>query len=761
MDEKRLSTIIEQRIGEASTGDSGDVSQKRQDVYNRYRGRLYGTEQRGFSSFVTRQVLEVIEWALPPLVKMFLGSNRVVSFEPVGPEDEPLANQETEVVNHKVLKANGGDGFLALYTFIKDTLMAPTAYAKVFLEDEKRVYTREKSGIPEHELPVFDEDPNIEIIEQSSEIENIEIDGQLIQQEFFSIKYKETVEKRNLMVESVPPEEIVVDGDLTSTNLDKADFVCHKAQFTLSELVRMGFDKDRLEDLPGGESYADFETEERYNRQEYVDQQSTGAGRETDPSQRKLWCYEAYMWVDFDGDGEAEFRKVVMIEREIFENEETDYQPFVASSSILVPHSHHGLSIGELAMDLQRLGTTLVRSFLDNVYRMNVRRKFLSAHALLPDNRTWEALMNPQAEIVPVQGSVRDVVSPDSTTPILKELLPAIHMNDKSVSLRTGINPENNIDPAVLQQATKGAFMGAMDKASERLELIARVLAETGFKQLFLKVHQLIRTHPDIAETVKLRNKWVPIDARSWKDRTDVNISVGLGFANKEQTGMALMNLLGVQKELMGENMASHENLHHTVASMIETAGLGSPESFLVDPGREGWQPPQRPLAPEAVELQARAEFHKMHGQSLVQGAQTTAQKTMGTLEAEKARLQMEIQKNDMDMENLRLKGMLEGKELEIRERDQQLQETRAEIENIKTMAEVEEIGAKGNLYEAQAEKNRAEVGNKEADAELKGSQAVNQQAQAALAPSQEKLNLAKALDAGRPSAEPLPPGEK
>ena len=159
-----------------------------------------------------------------------------------------------------------------------------------------------------------------------------------------------------------------------------------------------------------------------------------------------------------------------------------------------------------------------------------------------------EAIQNTAAEIVPISGSVRDAIAPDVTTPILKEILPIIQYNKETASLRTGIAPDNNIDPNVIQKATAGAFMGAMDKAGERLELVARILAETGFKQLYRKVHFLCRTNPDIVETIKLRNEWVEVDAGSWSDRTDVKVSVGIGFSNRQQVMQALMGIWGLQK---------------------------------------------------------------------------------------------------------------------------------------------------------------------------------------------------------------------
>ena len=53
---------------------------------------------------------------------IFAGSDEVVRFEPVGPEDEAAAQQETDYVNHVFMQQN--PGFMILYSFIKDALLS-------------------------------------------------------------------------------------------------------------------------------------------------------------------------------------------------------------------------------------------------------------------------------------------------------------------------------------------------------------------------------------------------------------------------------------------------------------------------------------------------------------------------------------------------------------------------------------------------------------------------------------------------------------
>ena len=55
----------------------------------------------------------MIEGLLPQLMDIFAGSDEVVVFEPVGPEDEDAAAQETDYGNHVFMQQNAG--FMVLH----------------------------------------------------------------------------------------------------------------------------------------------------------------------------------------------------------------------------------------------------------------------------------------------------------------------------------------------------------------------------------------------------------------------------------------------------------------------------------------------------------------------------------------------------------------------------------------------------------------------------------------------------------------------
>jgi hypothetical protein len=92
--------------------------------------------QDGRSRAVSTDVADTIEGLMPSLMDIFAGSDEVVRFEPVGPEDEEAAQQETDYVNHVFMQQN--PGFMILYGFIKDALLSKTGIVKVWWEEREQ-----------------------------------------------------------------------------------------------------------------------------------------------------------------------------------------------------------------------------------------------------------------------------------------------------------------------------------------------------------------------------------------------------------------------------------------------------------------------------------------------------------------------------------------------------------------------------------------------------------------------------------------------
>lgn len=671
-DDSDIRSFIGRKVHSALNDEDGDLSETREQALKRYQGDLYGTERDGYSKFTTREVFETIEWVMPSLLRVFCSGDKVVAFDAVGPEDEEQADQETDVVNYKVMKANGGDGFLAIHNWFKDTLMYPNGYIKVYVDETERVETEEYSEVLPETLAEWLEDEDVEIVSQESKMIVIPMPEGPVPVEAFDIELKRTIREKKLKVDSVPPEQVLVDNDCLSPNLDdNADFICHRVRKSYTQLVNEGFDQSKLDEVGSIEDYSwNDETTSRL----FYEDEDPDAQDDDDESMREFWVHEVYCNLDVDGDGIGEFRKIVMVGGEIFENEEVSYQPLISLSSIIMTHKHTGMSYTDVTQDLQELKTTLTRQLLDNIYRINVRRKYINERSVLDDGTTMDAMLNIQAEWIPVQGSPHDAIVPETVQSVIGDLLPVIQHFDDRQSMRTGVSPNNALDPNVLQESTMGAFMAGMEKASERVEMLVRVIAETGMKTLFRKVHQLNRMYPDMAQTVKLRGQWISVDPGAWRERTDMSVNVGLGFNNKQQVVQMAIQLLQIQKEAMQIGMAGKEELFATVEKLINAISFGEATQYFVKPGSERDQMMQQQAAeaaqnqppdPAMIVAQAQSQASQIDAQTKAQKAQADVQLALKKQEDETALKMREIEAREAKEAREHEKWMIEnaGKE--------------------------------------------------------------------------------------------------
>ena len=683
MTESELVTILERRIRQAMNTDDGEVSEIRQEIFSAYYRQPYkgDSDLEDRSKYISGEVLEQVEWAQPLLVRTFMGTDTVVSFEATDEQDEELAKQETDIVNYKVMRANGGRGYLELLKFIKDAVMYPTAYMKVFIDEEEE----EIEGWQEMtlgEVEAFRSQEGMEVLgydETTRIIPSPEEEQPPTTVPILNLHFRLTRSTRTLKLMAIPGEEILVDPKVATTDLDETAFVAHKVTKTRTELLDMGYDGDMLDEVGSsdeGEKKYDLEDTNRRHTEDEIRYRSEEEA--IDNSMREFDVYECYADVDWDNDGRAEERRIVLIGDMVFENEVRDYMPLVAMSAVIIPHRHIGMGLGEMVQEQQHLSTTLIRQLMDNIYRLNTGRKFISDDALLDDGSTWDAMQDRVAEFIPVRGSAHQVISHDTTPPFIDQILPVLQYLIESIPMRTGVAPEQNLDPRTVQESTLGAFLGAMEKAGERQELVARNMAETGFKQIFSKAHFLIRKYPDIVTTVKLRGKWITPDPREWRDRTDMKVNVGIGFNNRRAMVGMLMQQYTLQKEAMEFNLVDARHLYHTLSKIVEEGGTGSPEQVYIDPDSKEYQAPQPQPDPQVLLAEKQIEMHSQ----------------LGMMDLQRKQLEHEWQKQFEGMK-AQLEALKADKEFELRSREAERKEDADAVEAWRDVADIRQEDAK------------------------------------------------------------------
>lgn len=600
-----LCVLIEQHESYASTQSTDDVD--RREAIQYYLGEPFGDEVEGRSQIVSREVADTIEWIKPSLMRIFASGDEIVRFDPHGPEDLEQAEQESDVLNWYCLQRN--NAFNALYSWFTDALLTRNGYMVAYWDDAVDTSTEEYEGLSAEEMQMLEHDDEIEISE-GPEVENrmewtVRPDemGQPIQQQievpYYSVTVKRTKKRGSLCYKCIPSERAIIDGLLQDVSLNESDFAGYWERMTLSALRQKFPDQDIPDDIQDDESAMQDSTMNARDRLINWRERSDIGG--VDPSLRMVRVVFCWVRADVDGDGLAERRYVVKVGRKILYNDATDIVQMACLTPIIFPHRHKGVSMFDLLKDLQQIKTMVTRGMIDSIYLANSGRTAVNADRVNLD----DMLVSRPGGIIRTQGDPGGSVMPIVQPFIGGQIVNTLEYLDAVGEKRTGVTKYNQgLDANTLNKTATGISL-ITQAAGQRIELIARVFAETGVKDLFLIGHALIRKHGDRQTVVKLRNKWMPIDPRSWAKRYDVSVSVGLGTGDKQQQAQSLQLIMQIQQQMIagGVGIVSKDNLYNLAAKVVQTGGWKDVGSFFTDPsGQPQGQPqqgdPKQPFMP-------------------------------------------------------------------------------------------------------------------------------------------------------------------
>ena len=624
----KLRGIINSEINNAIGFMGSNLTSQRKKSMEYYMGEKLGTEIDGRSQVVSTDVADTIETILPNLLRIFTASDQVVKCEPVKSEDVPLADQATNYINYIFNKDN--PGFTILYTWFKDALVEKNGIVKVYWDDSTSVEQETYENLNDQEYQLLLDDENVEIVEEESFLDEkmkaamnllaqqAEAQGQVVEEEpdpmLHNCIIKRTSRGGKVKVENVPPEEFLIQR--TAKSIEDATFVAHRVMKTRSDLIEMGFDREVVENLPTSNNI--LLNNERLTRLSDIDQTPLNEGSED--ATQDIEIYECYVKTDYDGDGVAELRKVIVAGEsgyEILSNMPCDNIPFCSLTPIIMPHRFYGRSVAELVEDVQLVKSTVMRQLLDNMYLTNNNRVAIMDGMVNLD----DLLTSRPGGVVRTKQPPSQVMLPMQSQTISQQAFPLLEYLDTVRETRTGITRYNQgLDADSLNKTATGVN-AIMTQSQMRMELIARVFAETGIKDLFRRIFELTCKYQDKERIVELNNQFIPVKPTEWRNKFNISIVVGLGSGSKEQQIVMLNNILERQLQafqLQGNReypMVSLKNIYNSLSKIIENAGLKNTENYFVNPDM-GKQmvtpaPPPQPTPIEKIEFTRIASEEK------------------------------------------------------------------------------------------------------------------------------------------------------
>lgn len=520
------------------------------------------------SDLVSTDVADTIEWALPSLMKVFTGSDEVITIAGVTEEDDTKAETMQELLVYQLQRQN--KFFPILYNWIKDSLITGLGIIKCYWERTEG-YTTEQTKLNNEALQAL-----IQTGVEITDLQGPDIYGD------FLVTYQSPYYVKNApKIENILISEFIYSPDAKS--LEDANFVAHKRKVTMSYLrereaqgVYANIDDikvdayksnmyDPIEEVVG-DNYNDITYEEQQARQEVI-------------------IYECYTKIDVNGDGILEDMIITICGDTIIRMEQNymGRHPFFAISPTKDPHRIWvKRSYAELIGELQDLKVALTRQIMQNVALTNDPKMLLDETAINID----DFVQGRKVIRMKAGHSLNEVAMPMPVSPLSPQTFTFLEWLEGQKENRTGITRYNQgLDANSLNKTATG-ISAILGQSSQRLELVARMFAETGLYELFRFMVSLNQKFIDQATVIRLTNKEMRITPEDLDGSFDLIVNAGISIATKESTIMATQTLLTaiMQANAGGYMISTPENIYNLFKKWIESIGFKNYGDFITDP---------------------------------------------------------------------------------------------------------------------------------------------------------------------------------
>lgn len=548
---------------------------KRELFIRYYEGLEPELEDEGRSTIVATEARDTVLSILPSLMRIFTAHENVCEFIPTTPDMVAKAEEAIVYVNWVFMEDN--PGFLSLYGVFKDALIKSEGILTWWTEQNDVRKTHTYKGITEEQFQFLVSecaaDPEKYQITRHENFLGNGPDGPAkLYNCILVCKKKENVHR----VEAIPPDEFRIDR--LAKSVKTAQLVGRERVVTVSDLVELGLDEEEVEEHAGASMFSAGWTAEKSLRNEGLELGFNNAG-----SQNEGVLYgEYYIRIDQDGDGIAELRKICTIgdTHDIVFDEEVDAAKFAYFCADPEPHTALGHGIVELVMDLQKIKSNLLRSGLDSIASTIFPR-----HVVVENMVNMDDVLNTETG-APIRARSIEAVKQLEQTFIGDAPMQMMAYLDQIRQQRTGISEASKgLDPKALQSTTMKGVDMVVTGAQERIELIARILAETGMKDTFRGLLREVSDNPNYERTIKVAGKWVPIRP-DYDPAMGVRVNPSLGRGSDMDKMLVLTQVIAKQEMIMqtlgpDNPLCSPVEWRNAMQDLLSLGGMKNMERFF------------------------------------------------------------------------------------------------------------------------------------------------------------------------------------
>ncbi len=677
----QLEAIVARQIDLAKAHDRNERESSRSKALDYYLGNVdkWIPPEANKSRVVSRDVADTIGWILPGIIRVFTASDRMAEAEPVGEEDMQFAREATDGMNYVFWKAN--KGYEIVYNATWDALLVGNGVVKSYYDETPTYSMSFHSGLSEDQLTLLlmpDEEGDApEVVAQTEKTVLVvdEATGAQVESKVYDVKIKRKKADGQFCIEVVPPEQFLIDADAICT--DDAAFTAHWERKPRSELIEMGYDKADIWSIPEA---AKNQTPEEASRNSTLYQDDA-----PDKSMELVDYFECFVRIDVDDDGEAELIRACfagndggkLLDWEVWEDE----HPFDDIPCEPVPHRWDARSITDETMDVQNVKTVLTRQFLNNLYWANNPQLFVEGQIENP-----EQLHAPTFGGV-IRGKTGSAVTPIAIPMFAKNALEGLTYQDEVIQKRTGVGRATMaLDPEALQNQTATANQNQRDAGYSQIEMLARNMAEWGWRKVFRKLMRLMIKHQG-PMSFMLNGKPAQIDPRFWNADMDVTINVGLGTGSRDRD-MSMLNMIMQTQGMLAERLMQIPGgqekalefvpkILNAAKKLAESSGLRSPEHYFPDVTAEDMQKMAAGMQQAASKPDPKMQIEQMKAQANMQIQQSEFQ-------SNQMRVQAEVEKSKAEAQVKIIEAQAAQREADMK---QQLAAAQIQVDQLKAAA--------------------------------------------------------------------------
>ena len=674
------------------------------------------------STFVSTDVKDAIMLMMPGLIRLFGASESPIFLVPRSEEDADLAEQATDYVNYVFWHDN--DGFLNLYGAIKDALTVRSGFLKWWTDTNKEMRRKRFENVTAEQLQVLlSEDQSAKIFEIGKPVppsgptvppppaagppanaggppqsgpgpipSPLPPPGPMVGAppggapnspgsgppgspgpagpppgpmagatppplpanltappppvyDYAIVEFE--VSKPLIKVAGVPPEEMRLDR--YARTFRESRIVGHERVVPIDQLIAMGVPRDKcVENVQSSENA--FSAEPQLRNPGRFMGSSIGDGCKYG---------EWFVKIDKDGDGVPELRYITTIGEnyEILSDEEANRVKFAMFSCDPVSHTIIGQSISDYTEDIQRIKTNAMRATLDSAAESINPKTVINELLVNPD----DAMNDDLGAVIRTRGDPNSSVMFTSTPFLGQQMMPVIEMLNDVLQRRTGLSDAaKGLDPKALQSSTMIGVEAVINGAQERVELVARVLCETGFKDVFAGLYGEICENPNQTRMLKMRGKYVPCDTSTFDPTLSMEVNPNLGKGSDMVRMLALQQIDQKQQLVFsqfgpGNPVVGIPEMLNTVTDMLALANIKNVGRYFRTPSPQMLQQiAAQPKTPDPQAVAAQAMLEKVRAEST---------KTVGQQAIDRTRLMADTQ---LKHQQLHAKTMVDLQKLEL-----------------------------------------------------------------------------------------------